>query len=179
MGSRLGESREACGPASLACMMGLQMHALKDADFRLHTYNAWGPEFEFQHRCQKLGMAADACEPSTEKLRQSPPPPKSSLAVSILKRTFRVPREILAHGHKAEGKEVFRSDLFICTHGWAYLHIHIHAPHTEAIYTYNIYTHNTHYTTYNHIHNTHTHSYRIWFQFYQSRFRIRLGFKLL
>lgn len=66
------ESLEASGPASLACMMGLQTHASGDADLGLHTYNTWGPEFEFQHPCQKPGMAADACEPSTKKLRQTP-----------------------------------------------------------------------------------------------------------
>lgn len=80
------ESLEACGPASLACKMGLQTHALGDADLGLHTSKAWGPEFEFQHPCKKPGMAADACKPSTEKLRQTPPP-KSSLAASVLKRT--------------------------------------------------------------------------------------------
>lgn len=140
--------------------MGLQMHALGDADLGLHTYNAWGPEFEFQHPCQKPGMAAVACEPSTEKLRQTPP--KSSLASQCTKEgKFPVPREILAHGNKAEGKEVFCSDIFVCTQGRAYLHIHIHGPHTEATYntlTYNIYTQHTYTLHTHHIHNTHTHT---------------------
>lgn len=154
-----GESVEACGPATGmpdgitdACFGGCRLRTS-----HLQCMRTWvwisAPMSKARHGCSCLW---------TQHWKAKTDPPKSSLASQCTKEgKFPVPREILAHGNKAEGKEVFCSDIFVCTQGRAYLHIHIHGPHTEATYntlTYNIYTQHTYTLHIHHIHNTHTHT---------------------